>query len=830
MRCGWIGEKDGIGTSKRVGWAAVGLVLWIVGCVFAPIVSALEINSDLPIEVIHKAVAGAPVIPTVDSRTPLVTVLSVPGLSFMELRPERLYSMPSLRRLSEAGEWGAMNVRLPYRGLESVYATWGAGAPADGRGSEGWNRTEQRDGQRVVDLLERFSLSASEGQDPAAVVVPSIESMRRSNAHGAYIARPGLLGETLKEHGIRMAVWGNVDRPGKGLDQYQRSAALMVMDEQGRVEEGDVGRSLLETDASMPYGVHTRFERLYQEWRKTAAAEDRASGALALIELGDLHRLYAEKEMYAPELFVQRKQEVLEQLDRFIGRLVDDMETNGKGHVLWLVSPQAHAEALKEKLQLTPLLRWSPERAAGTGLLTSAATRRPGVVSAADIAPTLLAEFGLARPNGMIGLPIQTAEPIEGTAGSKANTLSWLLQEVEDISKVYKLRPTILYGLAGYEVAVMLAGLTAAWFGTAHKRWWKGLLRGLLFSVLLIPGVLLTMGWFVRLDPGALGLLLLLGLAGAVFSGAAAGSRELPQLIRMLWWIGAGLSGLILLDLCTGASAMKRSVLGYDAMIGARYYGIGNELMGVLLGASLLGLSAWLQARQLRTPKAPAPSGRAWAAAAGCALAGGLAAPALGANAGGALAAAAGFGALAARLAAGSALRWRRLALALALPLCAALAGLWLLNAAGSPGNTAGPTAAAASVTAVSALGGSIPAAGPGHSSHIGRAFGDLFQGRYDVIGAMIARKLAMNWHLIRISAWSKVLLTGLVVMAVLVLRPQGRLRRWEGRYPYLMHGCYANVIGATAALVLNDSGIVAAAAMIVYSSVPLLLLKLEGA
>ncbi|PUA39924.1 hypothetical protein C8Z91_07625, partial [Paenibacillus elgii] len=144
-----------------------------------------------------------------------------------------------------------------------------------------------------------------------------------------------------------------------------------------------------------------------------------------------------------------------------------------------------------------------------------------------------------------------------------------------------------------------------------------------------------------------------------------------------------------------------------------------------------------------------------------------------------------------------------------------------LLNAAWLPGSAGEPSAAAAaSPAAGSAL------AAPS-SSHIGRAFDDLRHGRYDVIGAIIARKLAMNVHLIRVSAWSKVLLTALTVMAMLVLRPSGRLRLWEQRYPYLMHGCYANVIGALAALALNDSGIVAAAAMIVYSSVPLLLLKL---
>ncbi|MFD0676178.1 MULTISPECIES: hypothetical protein [unclassified Paenibacillus] len=185
-------------------------------------------------------------------------------------------------------------------------------------------------------------------------------------------------------------------------------------------------------------------------------------------------------------------------------------------------------------------------------------------------------------------------------------------------------------------------------------------------------------------------------------------------------------------------------------------------------------------------------------------VAGYLAAPELGTNAGGALAAAAGFGALTARLAGGR--RWLRLAPLLALLLAAALAGLWLLNAGAATG---------------------LPA---DKQSHIGRAFDALLQGRLDAIGAMIVRKLEMNWHLIGVSAWSKVLLTSLVVMAALVLRPRGLFRRWQRRYPYLMYGCAANVIGTIAALLLNDSGIVAAATMIIYGSVPLLLLKLEEA
>ncbi|KEQ27966.1 hypothetical protein [Paenibacillus tyrfis] len=823
----------------------------------------LGINSIAQGQVIPITEEKSEVIPNSEN-SPIVTVISIPGLSFMELLPEWLDRLPALRKLATTGGLAAMNVRVPYKGLESVYATWGAGTPADGKGGEGWNRAERRDGQSALALVRRFAADGAEAAaSSVSVLVPAYPSLKRENAEGTYLARPGLLGETLKRHGVRLGVWGNLDEPGGGTDRFKRPAPLMIMDGQGTVAAGDVGRGTLTADAAMPSAIRTDTERLVEEWRafvtgrKAWPAEGTDRGTLAVMELGDWYRLYAEKAWYEPGRFVERKRAVLEQTDRLLSELTGEMEASGRRHVLWLVSPKVHSEAWKEKWQLTPVIRWSVATTEGI-LMSSATTRRPGLVAAVDVAPSLLGEFGLARPEGMIGLPIVSAE----SGRDSRSPLAVLLNDMRQMANVYALRPTLLYGLAGYEVAVMLLGLITLWWAkpTGRLRRW---MRGLLFSVLLAPGVMLALGWAAYMNK-----LLLAGLALAAPLAlgmlAAVGSREIPQLMRTLGWIGAGTGALILFDGYTGAEAMKRSVLGYDPIVGARYYGIGNEFMGVLLGASLLGLSAWLQVRRMRTrvfkgygtgegalqpgnaaalEASPGGLGRthavarlsAWreaapAAVVGAAVAGCLAAPALGSEAGGALASAAAFGALAARLAAGGALRLRRLALAVALPLGAALAGLWLLNAAWLPGPAGEPSAAATVNAPAAAAPPAASSALAAPSSHIGRAFDDLRHGRYDVIGAIIARKLAMNVHLIRVSAWSKVLLTALAVMAVLVLRPSGRLRLWEQRYPYLMHGCYANVIGALAALVLNDSGIVAAAAMIVYSSVPLLLLKLEGA
>ena len=40
---------------------------------------------------------------------------------------------------------------------------------------------------------------------------------------------------------------------------------------------------------------------------------------------------------------------------------------------------------------------------------------------------------------------------------------------------------------------------------------------------------------------------------------------------------------------------MKNSVLGYDPVRGARFYGIGNEYMGVLIGSLIIGVTFFLQ-------------------------------------------------------------------------------------------------------------------------------------------------------------------------------------------------------------------------------------------
>lgn len=740
-------------------------------------------------------------------------IISLPGWSFLDWSEETLDKLPHLSRLIREGAIGAMNIRTPEKGVEDGYATLGAGAPAfSSSGYMARNAGETETDRTGAEQYRRWT-----GRDPgeADVVVPGIGAIRRRNDNHSQQARPGLLGELLRRAGIATAVFGNGDTP----PERRRYAALLVMDEAGRVPIGNVGESLLVPDPQAPYSVRTDANGMLRAW------ESSPPHSVTVLEWGDLLRLQSEIAMYDAAQAERMRLDALRRLDNFISGIAS---LRRSGDSVWLLSPFVGKEASRSRLLLAPIVYAGPA-AKSPGLLVSPSTRREGIVTAPDFAPSVLAAYGIQAPPDMSGRAIQmTAHP---------DSVSFLRKEVQTIRDIYRARPRLLLPFVSVEAAVMLAALVAVW-GKFRKA--MPFIETLLLALLTAPFTLLCIGWLNAVKP--------LALAGqaALFVTATALLACLCVYRRSAMAAAVGMSAItaaaLLVDGLFGAEGMKRSVLGYDPMIGARYYGMGNEYMGVLVGAVAFAVAAVAERRRpgpaaaaveapavataaaalagaAKSPPPATPSRAATyarrrraasltatlAAAAFAAALLYLAAPQLGTNAGGAITAAVAFGLAWLRCFAGDVFRRLgplRLALVCAVLVAAALAALWLLNAA-------------------------VPAAA-GRQSHIGRAMAWLGDGRTDLIAAMIVRKLRMNAHLIGVSVWTKVLAAALLVMAAAVLRPKGAFRRWEKRYPQLMSGFIAIAVGSLAALAFNDSGIVAAATMIVYAAVPMLLLRIQ--
>jgi hypothetical protein len=289
--------------------------------------------------------------------------------------------------------------------------------------------------------------------------------------------------------------------------------------------------------------------------------------------------------------------------------------------------------------------------------LTSSTTRTNGLVSAIDIGPTLLAWAGRPIPDDMTGQPIRAGGAL-------------------DVGAIESLR----------ERGGVVKGRRLPALGALMGVW--ALLALGAFAVARRPGV----RWAVR--TGALGVLWVLPvllLTAAIAPSApvevvavAVGAMGLGALTGALvrWPLGPLVPGVVTIvaytvDLAFGSPLIVRSLLGSNPLGGSRFYGIGNELEALLpviaLGALAAGLCAAGAAR--RSPRMALVF-----ALAGVALGFVLGWSRLGSDVGGVVTVGAGF-AVATVLALPGRLSWRRVVVAIAVPV-AALVALALLDLA----------------------------------------------------------------------------------------------------------------------------------------------------
>jgi len=247
---------------------------------------------------------------------------------------------------------------------------------------------------------------------------------------------------------------------------------------------------------------------------------------------------------------------------------------------------------------------------------------------------------------------------------------------------------------------------------------------------------------------------------------------------------------LITIDIILGEPLMKRSFLGYDSIIGARYYGIGNEYMGIYIGSTMLLVGSLLQIRKNKLTLAIT-----FIIFAVLILL--LSYPTLGTNAGGTIAAIFAVGITSYKI---LNLDWGRKSLYF-------FTTMFLLL-----------------ITTLILFNFFIPTE---NQSHIGKAINQLFQGDFASILQTIRRKLETNWKLIQVSLWGKVMITSLVSLGILFIWPKYNIRILGEYYQSIYYAFYGIIVGAFVALIVNDSGIVASSLMIIYLISPLLYVSL---
>ncbi|QDX92378.1 hypothetical protein EEL30_08470 [Brevibacillus laterosporus] len=739
---------------------------------------------------------------SISSHNRQVIILAVDMLSFDDLQELRK-RQPLAGYMHKAG-YAALTMRTAGpRTAANGYLLMGSGGQAQYiEASETLYQRDEATGnsetaeQRMSHLTSTHTMNKK-----SALLYPGIYRLQKENENKPYTARIGLMGDGIERSDRTVAFYGNADYGQK----KQRHASLLAVTSTGEIRKGIVSSDiLLEKDFRYPYGLRTKKDSVLQR-----ISGDRTS-SLIIWQYGDLARLYKQMpEMSLPH-FEQMHNQIIADLAKATGQILAKLQP---GQMFLLMSADANPIAIKEKKVLTPFLMWtySGEKA---GELTSITTRQPGLVSGLDLLPTVYHWIRLPLPEHVIGHVIYT-EPnqssplvsLTGTTHGKDNQSEWKIatffQKIERIHRIYANRPSIIYSFVILQFVSLLIGLLL-WYRYQHQHkavplHIRNFVRFLLTALLLFPFLLLLEPLVDIPLPVFATFSLLVVVAGIMAYWLCQLSLSTSFLV-----IGAITTIGLVVDGFTGAHLMRRSFLGYDPVIGARFYGMGNEYEGVLIGASLLFYAAyyqWEQEREIKPVKGEmnklSLSGLIMIVVSMSIILWYLVSPQYGTNAGGFLAAGLAYVV--------TLLRFYRVRLhktSLLLiggSLLVGIASLMIIN---------------------------LMSAQP--MTHVGKVAHDIVTGNWKEVGQIIRRKLDMNIHLIRVSLWSKVFFLSLFIISLISFYPQQYMRRLYTRYPALVTGFGGIMAGSLAGLFLNDSGIVSAATSIVFFVSPALLLTLQ--
>jgi hypothetical protein len=729
---------------------------WLAAALLAVLIAALPAAA---------ASGTSPAQPT-SARRAVLLVLDGVGLSDLWEAP-----MPNFRRLLvRRGALAAANVRPAgaYQ-PESGYASLGAGTRAFGTSTGGLvlAADEPYFDEPAAVVFERHTGYRARAGHLVNLDFPRLVALNGVADHPVVI---GALGETLRKAGKRVALLGQADT----ADAPSRLAGYVAMDARGIIPLGNVGAELSRPDPLFPSGRRTAYPRLLEEFRTLYRQAD-----LVVVETGDTARLNLLAERLLPEQAARLRRRALHWFDGFLGQMAGVVDWERTLVLVAVPGPSRQAAARDELL--TFVAAFGPE--IRPGLLTSPTTRRPGLVTGSDVAPTILAWLGVPPP------PVMSGRPLGGF--SFADPLPALLAFERRAVTTYTERPPVLRSYVVLQIVFILASLAALFLAPRLPDGAAGGLRYGLASLTAVPLALLFLP-VAQTSALAWNVLLLLGLTGVLVWLARLLGRSLSGTFVLLY-LGTALA--ILADTALGARLGRASLLGYDPLGGARYYGLGNEYMGVLLGAAVTGCAALLDLRPALRARWP------WlvlAPLAAAALLTGL--TRFGANFGGLL------GALATLLAAWLVFRDRRIQ----------LRSLLILGAAG--------VAAVAAVVAVDAL---RPNA---ETSHLGLLVRQVAAEGPAALYEVASRKLDMNFRLMRYTPWADGLVTFIAGLGLLLYRPVGLLSQIIRANPSFTRGLWAALAGAAVTFFVNDSGVVAAATYLLYPTAYLLQLALQAA
>ena len=415
----------------------------------------------------------------------------------------------------------------------------------------------------------------------------------------------------------------------------------------------------------------------------------------------------------------------------------------------------------------------------GKGLLLSATTRRAGVFANLDLGVDILNRFGLKNKE-MVGRQL--------TNKTMDNRDDYMTKEYKKIVAISSIRMTIINIYVAVISVSWILGALALWqrdkLPKKHKKKILNFLKemvklGLIMPLAFLSAPILRPGSQAQVTLSIVFMTVLLYILGSrIFKNDDLKQVGFYSILMIL---------LIVVDSVISTPLMQSNIMSYDPMIGARYYGIGNEYEGATIGSAILGIAILLEYKKI--PKL-------WVAIFLFAVLITSAYPSMGANVGGAISESIAYIAFF-LLICGVKIDFKKSVLVVAIT---------------------------ALIVAVFATADIIL----GMGSHLGNFVVQVFRNGPMEIVTVFARKIDMNIQLAQTTVWVNILLVGLLILGFTIFRPNRHFSYMKERYKIVYDGYLAIMVGCVVTLLVNDSGIIAAATDSIYLLIPVIIILIN--
>ncbi|MFP4017250.1 MAG: hypothetical protein ACLFUI_09485, partial [Halanaerobiales bacterium] len=520
--------------------------------------------------------------------------------------------------------------------------------------------------------------------------------------------------------------------------------------------------------------------------------------------------------------FQQEKVAALERIDSFVGFVLNHINLNKTQLALIVPTPSEKAIVRGERLSWVLFAGNGIEK----GWLSSSSTRRRGLITISDLLPTFLAVNLAANLNDTcsdIQSGIEKGDyQVEVNANKKVNHQvevngnresnynvelkgspiysiitsdgpEWrnLIALNRWISFIYNIRPPFIQTFILLQIIIIMMAISSTIWKNINKIYiFEHLFEYLLLAILLVPinFMILSIFQIVSIVINLLILLLLLLVEEFVLL------NYIKKPFDRVMYIAISLVLLICLNLLDSYIMLADSVLGYSSIIGARYYGIGNEYMGFFLGAFLIFLVIFLEKlhnKDLVSRRVPLYILITFLLSTYLIGAGNL-----GSN----------FGGMITALITGG------------------ITTYYIFDTKKLSNKSFYKfliiTLSAVFIFAILFVDYSRIL---GERSHIGRAVQRLLNQDWDWLANTIFRKFSMNLKLLRWTIWTRVLLFMIIYLFILLKKPVPSLKRLFENNHFIKAGLYGILAGCLVTMFVNDSGVVAAATLLFYPVMSLL-------